>query len=124
MVGVDPASRAEIVLRRFSVEFIEGQQVFPLDEFDTVKFRRHGNGATHPAVRAGAAPDGVKLVCQLNFELDRTAMTCGAMDFCLFTHVISFWLWNPARWYRAGFEGPHKHCFEPETDPLVGETWL
>jgi hypothetical protein len=72
---VDTALRAKEMLGFAGIETIAGQFVLAPDDAQTVQGGGHGDRATHPAIGAGASPNGVESITELNLELDRAAMT-------------------------------------------------
>ena len=63
VMRVDAAFRAKIVLRRHRAELIEREAVgASCHDLEVVPFGRYGDGATHPAIGAGAPAHRVETV--------------------------------------------------------------
>jgi hypothetical protein len=82
MVGVDPAFRAEIMLRGVGVELIDAQNVLPGDDREAFEFGRDSDCAPHPAVRTSAATRCVQTVREGDMKPDRSAVarSVGLLD--------------------------------------------
>src|SRR5258706_10795551 len=74
MMCVYPAARTEEVLRRSGMEAICCQRILALQDLDPAHFRHDNDGASHPAVRTGAAADRIEAVAERRLETHRAAM--------------------------------------------------
>src|ERR1043166_154887 len=74
MVRVDPAPRAEIMLRRAGVEPVGRQRLFAGLDRHATEIGRHRHRAAHPAIRAGAAARAVQSVGQFHPEAHGAAV--------------------------------------------------
>ena len=80
VVGVDAAVAAEIVPGDAGVELVQPHHVLPANHPQAIKRYRGDHRALAPADRAIAAARIDHAIGQLQFELDRAAMTGGAVD--------------------------------------------
>ena len=79
VMGIDAAVAAEIVPGDAGVELVQPQHVLPANHPQAIKRYRGDHRALAPADRAIAAARIDHAIGQLQFELDRTAMTGGAV---------------------------------------------
>ncbi|MBV5270313.1 MAG: hypothetical protein JZU55_10960 [Afipia sp.] len=100
MMRIYSAARAEEVLRPSGMEAVGCQHVLALQEVDPTHFRHDDDRASHPAVRAGAAPDRVEAVAERHLETHCAAMALARGHVRVAQHVAcascsgDFYLWK------------------------------
>ena len=79
VVGIDAAIRAEIVLRRAGIELIEFQVLRAFDDAYAAQRHRSDDSSLAPANGAIASPGIHDAIGKIQFQLNRTAVTCCTM---------------------------------------------
>jgi hypothetical protein len=74
MVSVDPAMRAEEVLRQSGIETVARQGVLTLKNFNPTHLYRDSDRTAHSTIRAGAAANCVEAVTERRLETNRTTV--------------------------------------------------
>jgi hypothetical protein len=62
------------------MEAVALQSILAPQELDPTHLRHDGGGASHPAVRAGAAADRIKAVAECCLETHRAAMALASLN--------------------------------------------
>ena len=75
VMGVDAALRTKEMLGFARIEPVAGQLVLAPDEAQAPQCRGHRDRSAHAAIGAGASPDGVESIAELDVELDCATMT-------------------------------------------------
>jgi hypothetical protein len=87
MMRVYSAAGTEEVLRGAGMEAVACQSILTLQELDPTHLRHDNDGASHPAVRAGAAADRIETVAQRRLETHRAAMALASPNVRVAHHV-------------------------------------
>jgi hypothetical protein len=87
MMRVDSAAGTEEVLRGSGVEPVARKRILSFQDLDPTHFRHDDDGASHPAVGAGAAEDRIEAVAERRFETHRTAMALARPNVRVAHHV-------------------------------------
>jgi len=87
MMRIYSAAGTEEVLRCSGMEAIACQRILALQELDPAHLRRDNDGASHPAVGAGAAQDRIEAVAERRFETHRAAMALASPNVRVAHHV-------------------------------------
>jgi hypothetical protein len=74
VMRVNPATRAEEMLRGTGIESIVCEHVFASQKADPAYLRRNRDGTAHPAIGAGASTDRVESVAECHLEANCAAM--------------------------------------------------
>jgi hypothetical protein len=69
------------------MEAVARQGIFAPQDLDPTHFRHDNDGASHPAVRAGAAQDRIEVVAERHFETHRAAMALASPNVRVARHV-------------------------------------
>jgi hypothetical protein len=74
VVCVDTATCAKVVLGFLGIEAVERQDILAFEDRYVLKFGRDRDGATHPAIRTGAAARRVETIGEPRDESNGAAM--------------------------------------------------
>ncbi len=77
MMGINAATRTEVVLRRVGVELVKRQRVLTTQKVDTVQIGGYGHRTPHAAKRTGTAPGCLQAIGQPHCEPDSSTVTGG-----------------------------------------------